>query len=301
MASIILRDVGSAVGNSILPGIGGAFLGTLGSSLGGLVDGQLGLGSTYQGPQLQNLSVQDLRYGARLPATYGQMRVAGNIIWSTDLMQTQHTSSFAGGKGGGSSVSTTTYTYSVHCAVGIASGPSAASQHMGRQQHYLSERRMGRRRRHGAVIYTGTATQTPDAFMQSILGSGNVPAYRGLAYVVFENLQLANFGNRLPNLTFEIAPAVTTSNPSFLGSVNANVSQHSQTTPAGGMPPLVLASDGGGVGTVLVGGIVPSGSTCTFEVVEMMSLAKHLWNWLVAKRKLYGRRSRRYGLGYGSG
>ena len=47
-------------------------------------------------------------------------------------------------------------------------------------------------------------TQNPDTFAESILGSGNVPGYRGLAYIVFESLQLASFGNRLPNLTFEI-------------------------------------------------------------------------------------------------
>lgn len=30
------------------------------------------------------------------------------------------------------------------------------------------------------------------------------PAYRGLAYVVLEKLYITPFGNRLPNLTFEI-------------------------------------------------------------------------------------------------
>ena len=35
-------------------------------------------------------------------------------------------------------------------------------------------------------------------------GASGCPAFRGIAYVVFENLQLGDFGNRIPALTFEI-------------------------------------------------------------------------------------------------
>ncbi len=35
-------------------------------------------------------------------------------------------------------------------------------------------------------------------------GADNAPTYRGLAYIVFERLPLANFGNRLPQLSFEV-------------------------------------------------------------------------------------------------
>ncbi|MBA3911878.1 MAG: hypothetical protein C0524_18865 [Rhodobacter sp.] len=36
------------------------------------------------------------------------------------------------------------------------------------------------------------------------MGAANTPAYRGTAYVVFEDLALATFGNRLPQLSFEV-------------------------------------------------------------------------------------------------
>ena len=36
------------------------------------------------------------------------------------------------------------------------------------------------------------------------MGASSTPAYRGLAYVVFENLALTAFGNRIPQLSFEI-------------------------------------------------------------------------------------------------
>ena len=35
-------------------------------------------------------------------------------------------------------------------------------------------------------------------------GQDQTPAYRGRAYVVFEDLPLADYGNRIPNLTFEV-------------------------------------------------------------------------------------------------
>lgn len=61
----------------------------------------------------------------------------------------------------------------------------------------------------GLTIYTGTTTQNPDPLMEGILGVGNVPAYRNIAYVVLDRFILAPFGNRLPNFTFQLAAQTT--------------------------------------------------------------------------------------------
>ena len=50
--------------------------------------------------------------------------------------------------------------------------------------------------------YIGDETQTPDPLI--VAKDGDAPAYRGLAYVVFERLPLENFGNRIPQLSFEV-------------------------------------------------------------------------------------------------
>ena len=50
--------------------------------------------------------------------------------------------------------------------------------------------------------YAGDETQTPDPLI--VAKDGDAPAYRGLAYVVFERLPLENFGNRIPQLSFEV-------------------------------------------------------------------------------------------------
>ncbi len=55
------------------------------------------------------------------------------------------------------------------------------------------------------TFYLGTEDQLPDTLMESVEGAGNVPGYRGLAYLVFEDLPLADFANRIPNIEVEIA------------------------------------------------------------------------------------------------
>jgi hypothetical protein len=57
----------------------------------------------------------------------------------------------------------------------------------------------------GAVrIHTGSDDQQPDPLIATAEGADQCPVFRGMAYVVFESLQLADFGNRIPTLSFEI-------------------------------------------------------------------------------------------------
>ncbi len=56
-------------------------------------------------------------------------------------------------------------------------------------------------------VHRGTEGQDPDPLIVAKEGP-DAPAYRGLAYVVFERLALAEWGNRLPQLTFEVVRPV---------------------------------------------------------------------------------------------
>ncbi len=53
-------------------------------------------------------------------------------------------------------------------------------------------------------LYTGQDDQPLDSLMASAEAVGQCPAYRGMAYALFEDLQLAEYGNRIPSLTFEL-------------------------------------------------------------------------------------------------
>ena len=61
-------------------------------------------------------------------------------------------------------------------------------------------------------VHRGAEDQAADDLILAKEGAGNSPAYRGLAYVVFERLPLADFGNRIPQLSFEIIRPVGHSN-----------------------------------------------------------------------------------------
>jgi hypothetical protein len=53
-------------------------------------------------------------------------------------------------------------------------------------------------------VHTGTQTQTADSLIAATEGAADTPAFRGIAYVVFEGLQLADFGNTLPQFSFMV-------------------------------------------------------------------------------------------------
>jgi len=53
------------------------------------------------------------------------------------------------------------------------------------------------------AVYLGGESQVADPVMESILGVGNVPAYRGLRYIRFTDFPLAIAGNSVPNINVE--------------------------------------------------------------------------------------------------
>ena len=99
MATLILTAVGSAIGGPI----GGA----LGAVFGQRVDQAIFGGGGREGPRLKELAVTTSSYGQPIARNFGRMRVAGTVVWSTELIET--TSKEGGGKG---RPSTTTCTIS---------------------------------------------------------------------------------------------------------------------------------------------------------------------------------------------
>lgn len=77
MATLVLTAVGGAVGGPV-----GAAIGAI---LGQQIDGRLFAPKGRQGPRLGDLAVQTSSYGSELPKIFGMMRVAGTVVWATDL------------------------------------------------------------------------------------------------------------------------------------------------------------------------------------------------------------------------
>ena len=188
MTTLVLSTVGSALGGPV----GGA----IGALIGQSIDQQI-LGPGTRGPRVGDLTVQTSSYGTQIPRIYGTMRVAGSVIWSTDLTESTET---AGAKGQPDTV----YSYSVSFAVALSSRPAGAIGRIWADGKLLRGEAGDFKVPVTFRFYDGSESQEIDPLIGSIEGIANTPAYRGLALAVFENLELAEYGNRIPFLTFEI-------------------------------------------------------------------------------------------------
>ena len=206
MASILLASAGSAIGASIGGGILGVSAatigGAIGSAAGSLVDSwivsQFTPGQRIEGARLENLAVTTSTEGAVIPRVWGRMRLGGNIIWATDFTEHVSISTSGGGKGGGPKVTTTSYSYTASFAVALCEGPISGLGRVWADGKPLDLKNATWR------LYLGDEAQQPDPFIEAKMGVGNAPAYRGTAYVVFEEFDLTPFGNRIPQLSFEV-------------------------------------------------------------------------------------------------
>ncbi len=190
MATLVLTAVGTALGGPI----GGA----LGAFAGQTIDQAIFGNASHEGPRLNDLAVTTSSYGQPIPRHFGTMRSAGTVIWATDLVETKETNS--SGKG---QPKTTSYSYTVSFAVALASRPIAGVGRIWADGNLLKGQ-AGDLKTPGLMrIYLGAGDEAPDPLMASALGP-SCPGHRGTAYIVFEELQLGDFGNRIPALTFEI-------------------------------------------------------------------------------------------------
>jgi hypothetical protein len=188
LATLVLSTVGTALGGPI-----GSAIGAL---IGQSIDQQL-LGGPSRGPRLGDLSVQTSSYGTQVPRIYGTMRVAGSIVWATDLAESSATS---GAKGQPDTI----FSYSVSFAVAVSSRPVSTIGRIWADGKLLRGQAGDFKVPVTFRFHDGSENQAIDPLIGSIEGIASTPAYRGLALVVFENLELAEFGNRIPFLTFEV-------------------------------------------------------------------------------------------------
>ena len=157
------------------------------------------------GPRLDDLSVHSSALGTPVPFSYGRHRSAGNVIWSTGLIETeQSTSEKVGGKGGGQTVTQTSYSYSASFAIALGDRPIVDMGRIWADGKLIREADGDLSVPGTWRLYRGGEDQAPDALIEASEGADRTPAFRGLVYAVFEDLALADFGNRLPNLTFEV-------------------------------------------------------------------------------------------------
>jgi len=205
MATILLSAAGAAIGGSVGGTALGLSMAAVGRFAGGVIGRSidqrlLGQGSdVVDSGRANRLRLTGAGEGDAIAQVYGRMRVAGQIIWATEFLEKVTVSGGGGGKGGPSRPKTRQFSYSVSVAIALCEGEIT---HVGRvwaDGNEIARDSVNMR------VYQGTQDQLPDPKIEAVEGAGSVPAYRGTAYVVIEDLELEEFGNRVPQFTFEVA------------------------------------------------------------------------------------------------
>src|SRR5689334_9138136 len=198
MAELVLGRIGAALGSAILPqGLGvfgaqvtGQALGrALGSLAGSWVDANF-LSPPVEGPRVREFHLTESREGASVPVVYGRMRVGSQLIWAAQFKERRE---IEGGKGG---PRVADYSYSLSFAVALCEGEIARLSRCWANDEPFDLSKVTWR------LYKGTEDQAPDPLIEAI--EGEAPAYRGTAYLVFEDLPVDQFGARMPQLSFEV-------------------------------------------------------------------------------------------------
>ena len=186
MAQVILSSVGQSIGGPIGSAIGS----TVGRAIDQRVISSL-QPARQKGPRLETLKIQGTAEGAPMACVFGRARVTGQVIWAAQFLEGRHTAS--GGKGGQRTVE---YDYSLSFAVALCEGEIDGVGRVWADGRPMDLSGVTMR------VHCGGAAQMPDPLIEAVEGAA--PAYRGTAYVVFEDLPLGPYGNRPPQLSFEV-------------------------------------------------------------------------------------------------
>jgi hypothetical protein len=230
--SSVGQGLGGLVGGVIgffVGGPQGAYYGAqAGMMIGGAIDPPKG--PTINGPRLDDLSVQTSTYGAPIPRNYGTIAQTGNVFWlQGDALTEVQTVTESGGKGGGPVSTTNTWSYYATFAVGLCQGPIDGVRRIwiGGQLWYdagsddLATIVSSNQKSDLFTLYLGTDTQTSDPLIQADKGVANTPAYRGLAYIVFDALPLEKYSNSLMGAQVKAEIVETGSSNYLLQAVDA--------------------------------------------------------------------------------
>lgn len=211
MAQVVLGAVGAGVGAAF----GGASGAQWGFSAGVLLAGVLfpPRAQRQDHGKLDDLRVSGSQYGAMIPQVYGFGRVAGNLVWvqkdSAGNHLVESSRAIRASKGGSREVGRR-YTYSATMAWLICRGPINGVQRIWAEDKLIYDASQSTPSKYSITIYTGTESQTVDPDIEAAEGVSQWTGYRGQAYAVFDDFSLAEWGNRIPAMTFELIGGVYT-------------------------------------------------------------------------------------------
>ncbi|MGV8954019.1 MAG: baseplate multidomain protein megatron, partial [Cypionkella sp.] len=195
MATLALSLAGNFVGGLVGGPIGATIGRALGALAGSAIDGML-FGEDKPATTGSDIRLQFSSEGGAVPRLYGWSRLSGNIIWARELELLGGENAGAKGLGG----EQTEDEVGASFAVAFCEGEVHRLGRIWADGQLLETNGLTLR------FYRGTETQLPDGLIEAT--QGVAPAYRGLCYLVVEQLPLSQFGNRIPQLSVELCRVV---------------------------------------------------------------------------------------------
>jgi hypothetical protein len=149
-----------------------------------------------KGPRLMSVDITTSIEGTAIPRVFGRSRMAGQMIWATRFEE---------------EIVKKQYVYFANFAVALAEGPVTRIGRIWLDGRELDQTQATVR------TYLGTEDQEADSLIVAKEGADNAPAYRGIAYVVFERLAIDTYSNRMPVMTAEVFRVVGDLEPLIKG------------------------------------------------------------------------------------
>jgi len=148
--------------------------------------------------ELKDINLQTSTYGRVIPEIFGKMRVSGNIIWTSGIKKETSSTTVARDKFGNTSSGKTNISYSTSIAIAICKGVVKSIDNIYADNVLLNKKNLN------ISIYFGTEDQMPNSIIQSYEGIENVPAFRGICYILLHNFSLTEYNGRVPNFSFDV-------------------------------------------------------------------------------------------------
>lgn len=201
----MFEQIFSTIGGFIGKNFGGRISSTIGKmtgkNLGKYLDHDMFEPAEYQhySKILDNLYISASTRGNIIPIVFYNSKVSGSIIWAMEIEEVENLTDqeFLSSSGTTRSIHHyTEYKYFASFALGLCQGEIdnigivwANNKLIDISQYQYN-------------LYLGSETQMPDQIISKNMG--DTPAFRGLAYIVFDRLPLEDFANKIPNFSFEV-------------------------------------------------------------------------------------------------
>ena len=163
-----------------------------------------------EGPRLDDRQITTSTYGEEISLGYGTVLMAGNLIWGKDIEEVTLVEDI--GKGGLLSKGTiTTYEYYATFALAVSRRQIRDVLRLYADGKIIFDKTADDTPRADVMqgldwrLYLGTMDQQRDPLIEADVGPNACPAYRGIAYMVFNRLPLQNFGRRIPSIRALVA------------------------------------------------------------------------------------------------